>query len=191
MGTLYPIILNIWSDKNDKSPYEYSIGSHQEVYWKCPEGKHEDYHRSISSSKNHNFRCPECNNSKGEESINNCLINKNWIKISQEEFKRLIDKDKYNKNYYIPQMKFNGLIGLGNGLLSYDFYIPKLNLLIEYQGEMHERFVRCIHKSIKDFEKQQEHDRRKKVYAQNNNINLFEIWYYDFDNIEEILDTKL
>ena len=88
-------------------------------------------------------------------------------------------------------MKYSGLLGLGNGLLSYDFYIPKLNLLIEYQGEMHERFVRGIHKSIKDFEKQQEHDRRKKVYAQNNNINLFEIWYYDFDNIEEILDTKL
>jgi len=191
LGTLYPKVLDIWSDKNEKSPYEYTPKSHQYVWWKCPDGKHEDYFRRIDSLNNHNFRCPECNNSKGEESISNCLINKRFIKIDQEEFEQLIDEDKYNKNYYIPQMKYSGLLGLGNGLLSYDFYIPKLNLLIEYQGEMHERFVRGIHKSIKDFEKQQEHDRRKKVYAQNNNINLFEIWYYDFDNIEEILDTKL
>ena len=88
-------------------------------------------------------------------------------------------------------MKYDGLVGLGNGLLSYDFYIPKLNHLIEYQGEMHERFIRGIHKSIKDFEKQQEHDRRKKEYAQIHNINLLEIWYWDFDRIEKILDTKL
>ena len=191
LGTLYPQVLDIWSNKNKISPYEYPPKSHQYVYWKCPEGKHEDYYRSIDSSNNHNFRCPECNNSKGEEMISINLINKGFVKISQEEFNKLIDNNKYNKNYYIPQMKYDGLVGLGNGLLSYDFYIPKLNHLIEYQGEMHERFIRGIHKSIKDFEKQQEHDRRKKEYAQIHNINLLEIWYWDFDKIEKILDTKL
>lgn len=31
----------------------------------------------------------------------------------------------------------------------------------------------------------------KKEYAENNNINLLEIWYYDFDNIEKILNNQL
>ncbi len=35
--------------------------------------------------------------------------------------------------------------------------------------------------------KQQEHDRRKKQYAKNHGIKLLEIWYWDFDNIENKL----
>jgi len=38
---------------------------------------------------------------------------------------------------------------------------------------------------------QQEHDRRKREYALYNNINLLEIWYWDFNRIEEILQTEL
>ena len=45
--------------------------------------------------------------------------------------------------------------------------------------------------SKEDFERQLEHDRRKKEYAKQNNINLLEIWYYDIDNIEEILINEL
>jgi len=41
------------------------------------------------------------------------------------------------------------------------------------------------------FKKQLEHDRRKREYAKKHNINLLEIWYWDFDNIEKILDREL
>jgi len=191
LGALYPEVLDIWSNKNKKSPYEYSPHSTQKVYWKCPEGKHKDYKRRILDSNRYSFRCPECNYSKGEEKISNDLIINNFIKISQEEFEQLFDENKYNKNYFIPQMKYNGLIGLGRGLLSYDFYIPKLNLLIEYHGEQHERYIPFFHRSIKDFEKQQEHDHRKSEYAKINNIILLVIWYYDFDKIEEILNKYI
>lgn len=47
------------------------------------------------------------------------------------------------------------------------------------------------HKSKKDFQRQQEHDRRKREYAIQNNINLLEIWYWDYDNIEKILKSEL
>jgi len=171
LGTIYPNVFKLWSYKNNKSPFEYSPMSHQYVWWKCPDGKHEDYYRPISSSSISDFRCPECQCSTGEIEVGKTLLNK--------------------EIYYIPQKTFDGLIGLGGGLLSYDFYIPKINLLIEYQGEMHERFVRGIHKSIKDFEKQVEHDKRKKEYAEQNGYNFLEIWYYDFDNIEEILTKEL
>lgn len=42
-----------------------------------------------------------------------------------------------------------------------------------------------------DFERQLEHDKRKRNYAKENNIRLLEIWYYDIDNIEEILIKEL
>ncbi len=111
--------------------------------------------------------------------------------ISQEEFEQLIDINKYNKNYYIYQKEFDGLLGLKNGNLSYDFYIPKLNLLIEYQGEQHEKYIPGFHKSKKDFENQLKHDRRKCEYAKKHSINLLEIWYYDFYNIKEILEKYI
>ena len=60
LGSLYPQVLDLWSDKNKKSPYEYAPQSHQQVYWKCKDGKHEDYPREISSSQNCKFDCPYC-----------------------------------------------------------------------------------------------------------------------------------
>lgn len=42
-----------------------------------------------------------------------------------------------------------------------------------------------------DFERQLEHDRRKREYTKQHNINLLEIWYYDIDDMEEILIKEL
>jgi hypothetical protein len=114
-------------------------------------------------------RCPICQCSKGERQIEKCLT-----------------KNKIN---YIPQKQFDGLLGVGRKNLSYDFYLPDYNLLIEYQGEFHDGNTRKQTKN--DIERQQEHDKRKRDHAQNNNIKLLEIWYYDFDNIEEILNKEL
>jgi uncharacterized protein with PIN domain len=116
-------------------------------------------------------RCPICNESKGEQRINKYFTNHNL--------------------YFIRQKEFDGLLGLSNKNLSYDFYLPQYNLLIEYQGEQHGRYIKGMHKSKKDFEKQQEHDRRKCEYAKEHNIKLLEIWYWDYDNIEDILQKEL
>lgn len=130
--------------------------------------------------------CPECNQSKGEKECKRVLISKGFIEISQKEYNKLSNSDK---NYIILQKEFKGLIGLKGGNLSFDFYIPKYNLLIEYQGEYHDGSSN--NQTEEEFEYQQEHDRRKREYSKNNNINLLEIWYYDFDNIEEILTNQL
>ena len=179
-------LLHLWSDKNKKSPYEYAPFSNKYVWWKCSEGKHKDFYRFAS-----NFSCTECQYSKGENEISIFLLKKYLTRITKIEYNKLSNELKNNKLYYIPQMKFKKLKGINNGLLSYDFYIPKLNLLIEYQGEQHERYIPGFHKNKKDFDKQLEHDRRKKEYTQIHNINLLEIWYYDFDRIEEILNKEL
>jgi len=115
--------------------------------------------------------CPKCNISHGERETARCL-------------------DSMNIPYDI-QKKFDDLIGLGRGLLSYDFYIPKHNTLIEYQGEQHEKYLEGFHLCEADFLKQIEHDRLKRTYAESNKYNFLEIWYWDFDNIETILHNNL
>lgn len=68
--------------------------------------------------------------------------------------------------------------------------MPKYNLLIEYQGEQHEHPVKHFG-GKEQFKRQQEHDKRKRDYAKEHNIELLEIWYWDFNNIEQILNKKL
>ena len=113
--------------------------------------------------------CPRCLLSHGEKAI-----------------RKYFDK---NDIRYSPQKTFDGLVGLGNGLLSYDFYLLDYNLLIEYQGQYHDGTAPM--QTEMEFLKQQEHDKRKREYATLHNIPLLEIWYWDFDNIETILNHTL
>lgn len=115
--------------------------------------------------------CPHCKISHGERLIRNILTN---LSIEFE-----------------MQKRFDDLKGLGNKKLSYDFYLPTYNLLIEFQGEQHERPV--IFKGLTEkiaqerFIQQQKHDKRKRDYAESHNIGLLEIWYYDINLVEDIL----
>lgn len=167
LATKRPDLALEWhpTKNGDFTPYDVTSGSHKMVWWECKECGHE-WEKEIHQRTNN--CCPECNESKGEKKCKNYFILNNIL--------------------YIKEKSFNGLLGIGKRKLRYDFYLPKYNLLIEYQGEQHERFCKGIHKSKKDFEKQLEHDKRKKEYALSNGYNFLEIWYYDFDKIEEILN---
>jgi very-short-patch-repair endonuclease len=127
----------------------------------------------------------------GEDKINTLFINYKFIKIKQKDYDKLSKIDKINNNYYIPQKKFKGLLGMGGGNLSYDFYLPQYKWLCEFQGIQHEKYTPGFQKSKKDFDKQLEHDKRKREYTQQNGYKLLEIWYKDFDNIETILKQEL
>lgn len=71
--------------------------------------------------------------------------------------------------------------------LSFDFYLPDYKTLIEYQGEFHDGTAwkglidsRCIIT-------QQQNDNKKREFAMQNKLNLIEIWYYQRDQIPNIL----
>lgn len=99
---------------------------------------------------------------------------------------------KYLSDYkinFIPQKTYNELLGVGGRNLSYDFYLPDYNILIEYQGEFHDGTA--YQQSEEEYKIQQEHDKRKHEYAELHNIKLLEIWYWNFDNIEEILEREI
>ena len=171
-GALYPSKAKHWSKNNKKSPFEVAPKSGDKYKFICQECG-EEFERNLRDLNQCNcgVYCRDCNNSQLEEITKQVL-------------------QKYNIKY-TPQVKYEGLLGLGNGNLSYDFYLPNYNLLIECQGEQHQKYTKGFHKTKKDFEKQLEHDYRKREYAKQHNIKLLEIWYYELDNIEDILIKEL
>ena len=138
------------------------------LHKKC--GNISEYYRAGKIFSEYICPCKYCNISNGEKAIMNFLES------------RLIT--------YEYQKKYNSLFGVNNGVLSYDFYIPNNNVVIEFQGKQH--FEPIEYFGGKEyFDIQQEHDRRKRQYAKDHNIKLLEIAYWDFDNIEEILSREL
>lgn len=158
-----------WHPDNDISPFRVAPNSNKKYKFICETCGYEWY--SQPSKINNERWCPQCSTSKGEKRISK------WL--------------DYNNVKYLNQKEFNGLIGVGGKNLSYDFYLPDYNLLIEYQGEQHEKYRPGFHKNKESFMKQQEHDRRKRNYAEINDVGLLEIWYWDFENIEVILNKEL
>ena len=118
--------------------------------------------------------CSECNKeSKGEKRIEEILNSKN---ISFERSKNFED---------LKDVKY----------LTYDFYLPDYNLLIEYNGKQHYRGDSIFFKNAKNsFHRQLHHDWLKRKYANKNNFNYLVISYKDYnktqEKIEEILIDK-
>ena len=156
-----------WHPDNKISPFRVAPNSRKKFKFICPECDHE-WEASLTHISKGTW-CPQCNSSKGEKEITK------WLRLNNIEF--------------IPQKKFEGLVGTRGGNLSYDFYLPKYNLLIEYQGEYHDGSA--TNQTKEQLKTQQEHDKRKREYAKNHNIDLLEIWYWDFDSIEEILHKQI
>ena len=75
--------------------------------------------------------CPSCNSSRGEHCIENILI-KNNIKFIRE--------------YILPNQQ---------NRYRYDFYLPDLNLLIEFHGIQHYQYVPFFHNNNEEEFKQQ------------------------------------
>jgi len=177
LATKRPDIAGEWHPTlNGKlTPNDVTSCSNKEAWWLCSNVKcNYEWNSIISNRTGCNANgCPKCNKSKGEKRIEKYF--------KENNFTESID--------YIPQKPFPKLIGVGYRQLSYDFYLPQYNLLIEYQGEFHDGTAHI--QTEDDFKRQQEHDKRKKQYALDNNINLLPIWYWDFENIEKILDKEL
>ena len=112
--------------------------------------------------------CPKCKFSKGERTISEYLDLHNIEYISQKRFSDC--KDIY--------------------ALPFDFYIPSLNLCIEYDGGLHYRSVDYFG-GDDYFEKVRRHDEIKTKYCESKPIKLLRISYLDFHNIESILDGAL
>ena len=113
-------------------------------------------------------RCPYCNESKGEKRINSFLLKNNINYLIQYRFEDC--KFKYT--------------------LPFDFYLPKYNCCIEFDGGQHYKIVDWFG-GLDGFVDTKIRDTVKNIYCQQNNIKLIRIPYWDFDNIEDILIREL
>lgn len=125
--------------------------------------KHGEY-KSVIRGNNQIDRCQKCTTSKGEKRIEKYLLDNNIEFKDQHRFQEC----KYNKT------------------LPFDFYIPSMNLAIEYQGEQHYKSIKHFG-GEENFKIQQKRDQIKREYCKENHIRLLEIPYTDYNNIECIL----
>jgi len=109
--------------------------------------------------------CPKCNSSKGEEKIRKILLGRN------EDF--------------IEQKKFKDCKSIKP--LPFDFYLPKYNLCVEFDGVQHTIPVR----GYDMLKKTKKNDNKKNYYCRKNRIKLIRISYKNFDKIESILNKKI
>lgn len=111
--------------------------------------------------------CPHCygKRSIGEKKIEEFLIANNLSYEAQKHFSDL-------------------------GRFSYDFYVPSLRTLIEYQGEQHYKPVE-IFGGERHFIFQQKSDQIKREYAKKNKYHLLEIPYYNLKEIDIYLTSLL
>ena len=103
--------------------------------------------------------------SKGEQVIIN-LLRKGGLKFEREK-------------------EFADLRG---GRYRYDFYLPALGALIEYDGEQHFQRVSLFQKTQRDFLKTKGHDRQKNEYALTHSLRLYRVPYWELDNLTSSRD---
>ena len=103
------------------------------------------------------------------------------ISVGESEIKTFLD---HNNTIYIQEHTF---IGCKNKYpLPFDFYIPSINLCIEFDGIQHFE-PRDFFGGQKSFEQTQTNDKLKNEYCKTNGINLIRIPYWEFLNIHSIL----
>ena len=143
---------------------EEYINSYTKILHKCKKCGNE--WKAIPSSILRGSNCPYCNFSHGEKTIENFLIENKIQFNSQKKFADCRDK--------LP--------------LSFDFYLPELNIAIEYQGRQHYEAIEHFG-GEKRLHLQRHHDWLKRKYCKDNNIILITISYKE--DVENVLKTYL
>lgn len=179
LGALCPQSIALWSDKNNISVFDVTPSSHRSVWWKCDNGKHDDYERIISETVRYDFRCASC------VSENTCSLLES--KVSDFVKNELGYDIKHELDCGIAPINPNGY---NNIRMPYDNEIPELKLIIEVHGKQH--YTKCSWHTTtakrngtspqEELEKQQMRDKYKKDYAISHGYYYLEIPYYEENN---------
>ncbi|QHZ59432.1 hypothetical protein FK483_0089 [Listeria phage LP-018] len=139
------------------------INSFTSVLHGCKTCKH--VWKAIPSDIKRGKGCPKCSTGKTEKSV-----------------VEYVEKLGYKVE---PQKTFEGM--KYRGLLKCDLYLPELNAIIEYDGEYHYQ----RHWGDKDdigLKETQKRDSIKNQFAQDNNMPILRIPYWDKDRRFELVD---
>ena len=148
----------VHGNKYDYSKVVYK-NAHEKVEIICP--KHGSFFQKPNAHLN-GCGCPQCNESAGERRT-----------------RLMLEKHQINNT---PQMRFNGL-----KTHPYDFWIPSLNILIEYQGDIHFKSIDHFGGDL-GFQKRLENDIKKYRWAE---LNEMPVLYVLYKEIPEVLTDPL
>lgn len=158
--------IKLCSDRHgNKYDYSKTIYSTQKskVIIICP--RHGEFLQKASNHYHLLRGCKRCGESKGEMSI------RKWLQSKGIEFKR--------------EQTFEDCIS--EGKLRFDFYLPDLNICIEFDGLQHFRPVEQFG-GVQEFERVKIRDRSKNEYCERVGIRLIRINYKQLKKIDSILD---
>lgn len=122
-------------------------------------------------------------------------ITKHFTGVNKYYGPEEIDKILKNNNIdFVREKTFNDCHNSKEGKfcrkLPFDFFIPSLNTLIEFDGEQH--FKPSNKFGMDKFIKGQQYDKIKNDYCKNNNLNLIRISYkINYNNLESELIKSL
>lgn len=178
----------VWSDKNEKSPFEYLPCSHFKVWWKCLDNEHTDFQRKIKDSNYLEFRCPQCSQER-KESI---LEEKTRLYLEELGYDVLTE---YNCTIKPINPKTKMFLPLDNEIILDN----GKHLIIEIHGQQHYDISFWLSKGLKKEEaiKKLHHrkllDRYKKISCIQLNHEYLEISYNSFkDNTyKKIIKNKI
>lgn len=151
--------------------YDYSnanyIGSKKHIDLKC--NKCSGTFSVLAVNHRKGQGCPKCASSKGESAIMSFLDEYNISYEKEKSFPNLKDK----------------------GLLRYDFFIPTMNILIEFDGIQHYKPIKFNgmdeEKALQKHKEVIKRDNLKNKYAIENGFLLKRIGYKQIENVDIIL----
>jgi very-short-patch-repair endonuclease len=88
---------------------------------------------------------------------------------------------------YTREKTFKKCVSEYGYCLRFDFYLEEFNILLEFDGQHHEKPVNKYRRAKIVHDQTVTRDAVKEKFAFDNQINLIRIHYKDYDNIEEIL----
>ena len=146
----------IQANKTHNDLYDYSqvnyMNNHTKVKIICK--THGEFEQAPSFHIHRKNGCPKCKESQGERKIRQLL-------------------EKYNIKY-VKEYSFIDCLSPSNKLLKFDFYLPVLDIIIEYDGIQHFEPVDFFG-GEESFKKTQLHDQIKNNYCKKKNIYLIRL----------------
>jgi very-short-patch-repair endonuclease len=162
---LNSIFIDIYNDNLKFDFFEYK-NIKSKIIVNC---KNHSYFETTAELLINGYGCSSCGKiSLGEERISKYLLSNNIEYTKQKSFDDCLFVNK----------------------LQFDFFIPSKNICIEYDGKQHFEPIEYFG-GYESYIAQIKKDSVKNEFCESKKIKLIRIPYYEYENIEKILEKKL
>lgn len=188
VGANSNLLSKLWSDKNELSPYDVSMGSSQLIWWKSEDCGHEWQATPHQMAKRP--LCPTCypaGRSTGEVELFS------FVKSICERHSvgRVVSNDRALLSHVMSPDDYEHLYEL-------DVYVPDLKIAFEYNGD-YWHSDETVRKTRPMFSSADEYHRLKKTACAELGVQLFFVWEHDWmdslaeakERVEEIIKSAV